>query len=56
MIYGVIFSPQALTESEQKAIVGGVIHKKLDKGEAAMRLGGKFLTSIARQFWRDGGK
>jgi hypothetical protein len=52
---GVHFSPQTLTDSDQKMILGGIIHQKLDKGEAALRLQGKLVTGIGRQFWRHGG-
>jgi hypothetical protein len=53
---GVHFSPQTLTDTEQRLILGGVIHSKFKKAEAALRLQGKPLTGMARQFWRDGGK
>lgn len=53
---GVHFSPHTLKESEQKKILGGVIHRELKKAEAALRLQGKLVTGGARQFWRDGGK
>jgi hypothetical protein len=53
---GVHFSPQTLNDADQKMILGGIIHQKFDKGEAALRLQGKLITGMARQFWRDGGK
>lgn len=53
---GVHFSPQTLSDSEQKMILGGVIHQKFKKAEAALRFQGKLMTGSARQFWRDGGK
>jgi hypothetical protein len=53
---GVHFSPQTLSDADQKMILGSVIHKRLDKGEAVLRLQGKLSTGIARQFWRDEGK
>lgn len=53
---GVHFSPHTLSDSEQRKILGGVIHRDLKKAEAALRLQGKLVTSMARQFWRDGGK
>jgi hypothetical protein len=37
-------------------ILGGGIHTKLKKAEAALRLQGKLMTGMARQYWRDGGK
>jgi hypothetical protein len=53
---GVHFSPQSLSSADQKLILGGVIHQKLKKAEAALRLQGKLQTGMARQFWKDGGK
>jgi len=53
---GVHFSPHTLTDPEQRMILGGVIHQKFKKAEAALRLQGKLLTGMARQFWKDGGK
>lgn len=53
---GVHFSPQTLSPSDQKLILGNVIHQKLKKAEAALRLQGKLQTGMARQFWKDGGK
>jgi len=53
---GVHFSPHTLNEAQQRMILGGVIHMKLDKGEAALRLQGKLIKGAVRQFWRDGGR
>jgi hypothetical protein len=53
---GVHFSPHTLTDSQQRMILGSVFHTKLKKAEAALRLHGKLLTGMARQFWREGGK
>lgn len=53
---GVHFSPQTLTPADQKLILGGVIHQKFKKAEAALRLQGKLAVGMARQFWKDGGK
>ena len=53
---GVHFSPQTLTDAQQKTILGGVIRKKFKNAEAALRLQGKLITGMARQFWKDGGK
>jgi hypothetical protein len=53
---GVHFSPQTLSDSDQKIILGGIIRQKFDKGEAALRLQGKLVTGVARQFWKDDGK
>jgi hypothetical protein len=53
---GAHFSPQTLSPAEQKLILGGAIHQKLKKAEAALRLQGKLQTGMARQFWKDEGK
>jgi len=53
---GIHFSPQTLNSKEQKAILGTVVSKPLEKGEAVLRLGGKATLDGARQFWRDGGQ
>lgn len=52
---GVHFSPQTLTPSQQKAILGGALSAKLKKAEAALRMQGRLLTGMARQYWKDGG-
>jgi DNA sulfur modification protein DndE len=52
---GVHFSPHTLTDAQQRMILGGGVHSKFKKAEAALRLQGKLLTGMARQFWRDGG-
>ncbi|MCI0721394.1 MAG: type IV secretory system conjugative DNA transfer family protein [Acidobacteria bacterium] len=52
---GVHFSPQTLSDSQQRNILGGVIHNKFKKGEAAVRLQDKLITGSARQYWREGG-
>jgi len=48
-------SPQTLSESEQKKIIGQVIHKRLDAGEGVLKLRGKVTVGPIRQFWRDQG-
>ncbi len=53
---GAHFSPHTLSDSDQKLILGGVIHTKFKKGEAVLRLQGKLITGAGRQFWRDGGR
>ncbi len=53
---GVHFSPNTLSDAEQRMIIGGVIHQKLKKTEVALRLQGKLLTGTARQFWKDQGR
>jgi hypothetical protein len=52
---GIHFSPHTLTDTQQRMIMGGVIHSKLKKAEAALRLHGKLNQGIARQYWKDGG-
>jgi hypothetical protein len=53
---GVHFSPHALSPTDQKLILGGIIHQKLEKADAALRLQNKLHISTARQFWKDGGR
>lgn len=53
---GLHFSPQTLSAKEQKQILGGVVPRQLEKGDAALRLAGKLTTGPARQFWRDQGE
>lgn len=53
---GIHFSPHTLTDTQQRMIMGGVIHSKLKKAEAALRLHGKLSQGVARQYWKDGGK
>jgi hypothetical protein len=53
---GIHFSPHSLSDSQQKAILGSVINRELKKAEAALRIQGKLLTGMARQFWRDEGR
>ena len=53
---GVHFSPQTIADAEQRMILGGVIHTKLKKAEAALRLQGKLITGMARQYHLSGGK
>lgn len=52
---GIYFSPQTLSENMQKKVFGQVLHKPLQKGEAALRLSGNLYTGAARQFWKDAG-
>ena len=53
---GVHFSPETLSPTQQRQVLGGLLPRQLDKGEAALRLHGKMKTGEARQFWQDGGK
>jgi hypothetical protein len=52
---GIHFSPQTLSENEQKKVLGQTLHKPLQKGEAVLRLSGKLYTGTARQLWKDNG-
>ena len=53
---GVHFSPHTLNDSEQRKILGGVIHRELKKAEAVLRLQGNLTVASARQFWKDKGR
>ncbi len=52
---GIHFSPQTLSENEQKKVLGQTLHKTLQRGEAVLRLSGKLYTGTARQLWKDNG-
>ena len=52
---GVHLSPETLSESEQKAILGQVIHKRLEPGEGVLRLKRHVSIGPIRQFYVDGG-
>lgn len=52
---GIHFSPNSLSDQQQRKILGGIVHRELKKAEAALRLQGKLTVGAARQFWRDGG-
>jgi len=52
---GIHFSPETLSESEQKDILGQVLAKPLKQGEAALKLGGRLSIGEARQLWQDSG-
>ena len=53
---GVHFSPHTLSDAEQRTILGGVIHGRLKKAEASLRLQGRLHQGMARQFWKDQGR
>jgi DNA sulfur modification protein DndE len=53
---GIHFSPHTLSDSQQKMILGSIVHNKLKKAEAALRLHRKLMTGVARQFWKDCGE
>jgi len=53
---GIHFSPQTLSNKEQKQILGIVMSKSLEKGVAVVRLAGSATTGQARQFWKNRGQ
>lgn len=54
---GVHFSPHTLSPTDQKLVLGTVVHQSFKKAEAALCQRGKLLTTgLARQFWKGGGK
>lgn len=53
---GIHFSPQILSGSQQKAILGTTFKSHLAKSEAVLRTQSSIKSGPARQFWRDGGK
>lgn len=53
---GIHLTPQTLPPSAQKRVLGGTLSKDLQKGEAAVKLGGKLRVGKVRQFHRDGGE
>lgn len=53
---GVHFSPNTLSATEQRKILGGTVHGDLMKAEGMLRLQGRLTKGSARQFWRDGGR
>ncbi len=52
---GIHLSPSVLSESQQKQILGQVIHRKIETGEGVLRLRGQTTIGKIRQFWRDKG-
>ena len=53
---GIHFSPYNLSEKDQKAILGKVITKALEKGEAVLRLAETTSIGPVRQYYKDLGK
>jgi hypothetical protein len=53
---GIHFSPETLSESEQRTILGQTLAKPLQRGEMALRLRGKLSIGQARQLWQDNGE
>ena len=52
---GIHLTPQTLTTTEQKRVLGAPLTRDLQKGEAAVKLGGKLRIGKVRQYHREGG-
>jgi hypothetical protein len=52
---GIHLTPQTLTPSGQKRVLGSLLTRDLQKGEAAVKLGGKLKIGKTRQYWRNTG-
>lgn len=52
---GVHFSPQTLSPTSQRLILGGVVNQRLKKAEAVLCRQGSPSIGVVRQFWKDGG-
>jgi len=53
---GLHFSPQTLTDTQKKKILGANFSKALQEGEVVIRQGGRLSVGKARQFWRNRGE
>lgn len=53
---GIHLSPSTLSDSQQRQILGQVIHKRLGEGEGVNRLRGVTSIGKIRQFWRNNGE
>lgn len=53
---GIHFSPETLTDREQKKILGQPITRQIKSGEAVLRLKRKLSIGQARQFWKNNGE
>lgn len=53
---GIHFSPQKLTPSQQRSVLGSEIRNEPNKGEAVIVRKGKVTVGPVRQFWRDSGR
>lgn len=53
---GIHFSPQKLTASQQRSVLGAEIKREPNKGEAVIVRKGDATIGSVRQFWRDSGK
>lgn len=52
---GLHLSPEVLSETQQKHILGQVFHKPIAQGFGVFRLKGRTSVGAVRQFWRDKG-
>lgn len=52
---GVHLSPSTLSESQQRQVLGQVVHKKIEPGEGVLRLKASTRIGPIRQYWRDSG-
>lgn len=53
---GIHLSPASLSDSQQRQILGQVVHKKVGAGEGVLKLKGATTVGTIRQYWRDGGR
>jgi len=53
---GLHFSPQTLTDTQKKKVLGATFSKQLQEGEVVIRQGGRLTVGKARQFWRNRGE
>lgn len=53
---GIHFSPQLLTDKEQKNILGRTLSKQLNQGEAVLKLGNETTIGTPRQYWKNRGR
>jgi len=53
---GIHFSPDTLSQNEQKQILGSVLNKPLKQGEAVVRLKRNLEIGLARQYWNKKGQ
>lgn len=52
---GIHLTPQTLAPAEQKHVLGGVLPRNLQKGEAAMKLDGQLRIGRLRQYYQHSG-
>jgi hypothetical protein len=53
---GLHFSPQTLTDAQQRKVLGTTFSRVLQEGEVVIRRGGRLAHGRARQFWRNKGE